>query len=354
MNDTNDTSNTETLPSFEISMVPNTIIEMALEKESFSFGEEQSNVSISLQETYGAKDAYGEQGEFEYLEVVVDVGSDDPTLKDLDVYTQYTGLNTIKIKHGCHFIWPGAFVLYGFYPDWDQSEDRIFENPTIKKDLGWPADYMVASGLRAYSITEKCGLNGTVVVGMIKGNETSKGERSYYKAEDSMIIQVQLGGYITQETKEEGTESGFYMHSNNPLCERTYTFKDRHPIPGSVYQVWGHFCSAIPSMASGKMTSNSVNDPVWLCYAVYDPDWLKAGIVIKREEAGRSRYIYTIRTNGMPAEIIITSKVRIVYELGAFVVLQKGDDDQWYITPSSRKYWELAVDFNTYQKKNLI
>lgn len=273
---------------------------------------------------------------FKHLEIKFKVTQDDPRLKALNIYTQFCGIQTILIKHAPRTIFPGGMKFYEVEGDyWDNKEDRVLEEGSTEiETIIHPVDFVVASGLFAQSLIHKGSQNGTIKIGMVKGSEDHT-KTIAYDSKDFIVI-VPLG-------TQGSSSSGFALDSNNPICKRTFIFTDFHPIPFAIYGVWGYF--------NDNLGGNFANVPVGLAFAIYQPEHLRVGKIVKRIASfgGKSPFAYTVRyptsLHPISFDTLETEKHLLKYEIGRWVLVQKDQENRWYIIPSSIHYWKDVVDF---------
>jgi hypothetical protein len=342
----------------EIKMQQYTTFELPLQKvKGFYSGIPLPSFNLSLKEftKYGGwrfankeiEERFNENEEFDYLEIELTIGGDDPRIKLLDIYTQYAGMRTLLIKHSPKNVYPLGMAFYNYYDDWDDLPDRTLEvgevPPTIFKS---PASYAGATGFKAISSPLIGSENGEITVGMCRGNELNSEEKNFYgKPGEKIILFLDLGH--TLEFDPKNMKSGCAINSKNPLTSYTYIWRDYHPIPFSVYMVWGYVNDTL-----GRKTSNPLVHPYGFCFALYTTEWLKAGEIISRTGGGPSSlYNYVVRCvsgiNGTTFlfENISVPGILMKYEIGRWVILSKTKGGPWEIIPSSGYYWEQAVDY---------
>jgi len=340
----------------EIEMQKYTTLELPIQIESGGTkGIPLPSFSLSLKEvTVNGNSRYADQEitesfnaneKFDYLEITLTIGGDDPRLKAIDVYTQYAGINTLLIKHSCKFVYPAGMAFYRMYSEWDDLEDRKLEvQESVATVLRRPPGYIAASGLRAKSWPIEGSPNSEVVIGMCKGNESINDEEKYFygKSDEDAILSVDLGH--TLEFDPSNMASGCAINSNNPLTSYTYIWRDYHPIPLSAYNVWGYINDDL-----GRGLSDPLQTPYFLCAATYRPEWLKAGKIINRSGTGPYNYIVRCITSFDGGrynwENIFVTGILMKYNLGRWVLLSKSRSGPWNIIPSSSYYWMNAVDF---------
>ena len=341
----------------EIQIMKNTTFELPLEKLSANplpRSPALPSFTLSLKEVTKGGDwrfadgretlqkQFNDDEELDYLEIKFTIGGDDPRIKGFDVYTQYSGINTVLIKHTSKSMWPCGIVFYAFNPDWDKQQDRILEVGEIRptKLIG-PASYRRATGLMAKSWPLEGSENSQITIGMCRGKSDEGGSSDTYgKFGETGLLSADLGH--TLEFDLGNMSSGCALESHNPICTYEYTWKDYHPIPFASYNVWGR----ISDVSFGNLT------PYCLAFAHYQTEWLKAGIIISRmpQVGVGGPYTYEIRCvriNGedISSELITITGVLMKYEIGRFVLLSKQGENTWSIIPTSQLYWENAVDW---------
>ena len=293
------------------------------------------DVDISLEEIY--TDGMTED-RFKHLQITVKVSQDDPRLKALDIYTQYSGVHTLLIKHAPRTIDPGSKEFYRAFRLFDDQQDECLDSEDDQVNTYiWPTSYAVATGLEAESLIHEGEPEGEIKIGMVQGNETGKEENPYNTGE--YLTRVPLGTVGSPDVT-------FALDSNNSLCEKTFIFTDPHPIPFASYCVWGYFNDTFDWTPPLNMA------PIGLASQIYQPNHLLVGKIIKvEEESGFDPgYYYIIRyvTQIFPVLLfntLRTQKHLLEYPVGRWVLLQKDKERKWYIVTSSSHYWKDAVDY---------
>jgi len=291
----------------------------------------------SMNETFDADE------EFDYLKITFTIGGDDPRIKAFDVYTQYSGIRTVLIKHTSKSIWPLGIMFYFFYPDWDDWQDRMLTvGQVVPTTMIEPADYVGASGLLAKSWTKEGSENGEITLGMCRGNDSGAKTSFYGGPDDLGGLAADLGHTI--EFDPGGMGSGCALESHNPICSYTYIWKDYHPIPFACYNIWTYINDDL-----GRGYFQFMLEPYGVAFATYQPEWLKAGIIVGI--TGSGPYNYSVKCIRMSNNGVLSSDLMAVigvflhYEIGRWVILSKEGTDKWHIIPSSGLYWEKAVEF---------
>jgi len=281
--------------------------------------------------------SFNENEELDYLEIKLTIGGDDPRIKAFDVYTQYSGVRTVLIKHAPPTIWPCGINFYKVFSDWDDTQDRILKVGEVRPTtISTPTEYSSATGLRAKSWPLEGSENGKITVGLCRGRGDS-GENNYYgKSNDVPTLSLDLGHTLEYDPDNMG--SGCVLESHNPICSYTYIWEDSHPIPFASYNVWGYINDA----SYGNMS------PFGLAFACYQPQWLKAGRIVGR--SGSGPYDYSIRCiriegNKISSDLVSVSGVLLRYEVGRWLLLSRKGSETWHIIPTSQSYWENAVDW---------
>lgn len=335
----------DTTQEIEIRMIPETIAELPMKRPGS--GEDSDSDSsigtITLTEEFLSgpiivgSDGYAEvsKGPFEELKITVTISEDDPTFKAFDVYTQYSGICSVLIKHAPHWFSEPVRAAYYLTPTWDDMEDRKLDaNEQYAKEIEYPANYIAAVMLRAHSRLMEGSDGGTMEIGMCKGSEYGFGGGYSGASSDGKFV-ISLGDHMVYDPSGESAGSKFALESHNPLSEVTFTFTDKHPIPFASYNLWGYFDDA------------TVRNPVFLDYNVYEPDYLRVGQIISR--TGNGPYSYGIKVvenlRGFSASITSVAGCLLKYEIGRWVLLAKVSSGIWKIVPSSEHYWEDAVDY---------
>lgn len=332
----------------EIQMMKNTTFELPMERlsdGSVPKGPPIPSFTLSLKEVtkYGTKISIGDRvnlnEEFDYLEIKLTIGGDDPRIKAFDIYTQYSGIQTILIKHAPKNIWPLGIRFYGGFPNWDSLKDRILTvGQVVPTKMSQPANYVSATGLRAKSWTLEGSKDGELTVGMYRGKSNEGGKTGSYFDLEAGHLSLDLGH--TLEFDPEDMTSGCALESHNPICSYEYTWKDYHPIPFASYNVWARI--------DADLGQGGVQRPYGVAFIHYQPEWLKAGTIIGRSGSGPFGYeIRCVRSDGkkITSELVTISGVLMKYEIGRWVLLSKQEADTWHIIPTSQLYWENAVDY---------
>lgn len=329
--------------TFEFKLVPATSIPFYLQRSSTrDLPPFLPKVSFSLRENWTESTQHKT---FNYLEATLRIEQDDPRLRAIDIYTQYSGIHTLLIKHAPP-IYPGGLAFYFFNGNWDDLKDREVDENEKVKTLVYSVDYAVASGLFAYSSAYKTSPNSELKLGMVKGKENPYSKDNHYSVRNFSLF-FPVGNKNSDSNK-------FALDSKNPLCNRTFIFTDPHPIPFAIYNVWGYF--------NDDLGRGMANKPVLLAAEVYRPDHILVGKIVKKEArstlgtGGISLWVYTIRylTSMFPVQVAeVTTKAHLLnYEIGRWVLAHKDNDGNWYIVPSSIHYWKDVVDF--YRKSGVL
>jgi len=286
-----------------------------------------------LQEQFNADE------EFDHLEIKFTIGGDDPRIKAFDVYTQYSGINTVLIKHAPKNIWPCGIAFYAAVPDWDDQQDRILGVGEIRPTkLEGPASYARATGLKAKSWTKEVSENGELILGICRNSLNSYGQIG----EEGRLV-ADLGH--TVEFDPINMNSGCALESHNPICSYEYTWRDYHPIPYASYNIWAY----INDTLGRSWLSFPAFEPYGVAFATYQPEWLKAGVIIERTRANKV-YSYSIKCikaneSGISSELVTITGVFMKYDIGRWVLLCKGEKSSWNLIQTSGKYWLDAVDW---------
>jgi len=338
----------------EIQIMKNTTLELPLEKLSadpLPRSPALPSFTLSLKEVTTGGDwrfadgrtelqkQFNDGEELDYLEIKFTIGGDDPRIKAFDVYTQYSGINTVLIKHA-PAVWPCGTAFYKAIPDWDHQQDRILNVGEVRPTkLEGPASYRRATGLKAKSWPLEGSENGQITVGMCRGRSDEGGSsfNLYGQFGEAAILSVDLGH--TLEFDPSGMSSGCALESHNPICSYEYTWRDSHPIPFASYNIWGR----IHDWSFGNLL------PYHLVSAYYQPEWLKAGTIVSRSEY-HSVYSYTVRCVVISGDKVSSQRITVTgvlmkYNAGRWVLLSKQGENTWHIIPTSQLYWKNAVDY---------
>lgn len=335
----------------ELQMIPTTELELQISRFASSNLDPNSippvSCNLSLREVMKAG------GKLDRLEIEISFDGDDPRLRGINIYTQYSGVCTLLITHGPRYIYPTSMAFYALYPGWDNEIDRVIDpGESVETEFEEPVNYSAAKGLYAHSFTIEGNEGGSIQVGMIRGKENDQSESSFYGGTGgTSVISVSLGQKVVSVETRSTT---FAINSHNPICERTYTFKDYHPIPIAIYNVWGFFNDQF-----GSNWEDPINHGICLADFVYQPENLKAGKIVSKSYTG-SHYIFEVKcyTQFYPEvrfDSCTTGPELMNYEVGRWVLISRtektpiGSDNsvvgKWHIIPSSQHYWKDAVDY---------
>jgi len=168
---------------------------------------------------------------------------------------------------------------------------------------------------------------------------------------------------------EIDTDPKFALDSHNPIC-RTYVFRDYHPIPFSVYYLYGFYNDlSIMDDQQTKMTTfedwpsekkahyhmdigwtkpsaDPRDYPVELIKQRYTTSYLETGYITKGPYRDHYGDFWRYEVNGKDVNGLCKTK----YAIGDWVVIQKGITGygesitvEWFILPSSPYYYINAI-----------
>jgi len=255
------------------------------------------------------------------LMVIVRI-EEDPRLKAISISNSLTGLQITYIKHAPTTMRSGPYT-YVYRPGerrpaFDDACDVVVKDVFPKNEFG-------TSG-------------GDI--GMLRGGWEADNLGSYYNS-DTQSVPVSL---FKTGTAREYNQFGFGLPSFNPLCDQDIYIIDFNPMPSTVYSVRGYYNDArlLPPEYQVRLRNNPKdrpeNYPILIAYQQFEVAYMKGGKIISQEYVGNHYYHYGILTEN--EEQITAIGQYSVYRIGQWVIINKAENGNWYISPTSYLYYQ--------------